>query len=145
MNKELSFRSLERAERMNRIDLISAIDTFKMAQEIAYEEADGEWDFSTVSNMIVYEVCNDIIRYLRGMGDGRKPKRKPTFRGLKKVKSFGRRDLIRAIRAFKELHSMSLRGLEREGGVRPANYLVCLICDDINSYLQGIVDEKEGW
>ena len=69
MKKELDFRSLKRAKGVGRRDLKHVVRVFKTLQEIAYEEAEGEWDCTTVKNMITYEICEDIINYLQGIID----------------------------------------------------------------------------
>ena len=69
MKKELDFRSLKRARRIGRRDLIQVVRVFKTLQRIAYEEVEGEWDCSSVKNMITYEICEDIINYLQGIID----------------------------------------------------------------------------
>ena len=147
MNKELNFRSLERAEGMSRADLISAIDTFERAQEIALERAFNLFGCYSSKEDVICELCDDIMRYLQRIVDekaGRKPRKKPTFRSLKKAKNLGRRDLIRMIEVFEIVQRRALKYASFfPSRFPPKERLVCEICDDINSYLQGIVDEKE--
>ena len=146
MNKELDLRSLKRAEEMEQWELASTIDTFEKAQEIALERALRLFDCWSLKEEVICEICNDIMKYLQIIFDekaGRKPKKKPTFRSLKKAKKLGRRDLIRVIEVFDIVKKRAQRYASFTPEVRRKERLVCEICDDIMSYLDNILYEKE--